>query len=206
MFVQFICPRLGPTVLVLCALAATAGCRGEAPMPAGVPKGAALLAEAVGPIGERDVDHDAPWEVEADGLLYLRNVTAEQVTTRPVKAGQTLTLYPGWISVSGLQVDRVTGRHLPQRFIKERIIARFTPGNRYEIYYRALTAQELAKAAPATRPAAEHTLVPLEPIPVLRRRDAGAVERPTDGFTPVRPPAAPPEEPEAPPVLVPVPH
>jgi hypothetical protein len=179
-----------------------AGCHSETPLPDGIPKGSALLGEAVGPIGERDVDHDAPWEVETDGMLYLRNVDMGQVVSRPVKAGQTLMLYPGWVSVAGAQVDAVTGQQLPQRFVKERIVARFSPGHRYQIYYRpGLTPQELAKAGPATQPAGEHVLVPLEPVPVFRRRDADSVERPRD-VTPFRTPV----QREEPPVLVPLPR
>src|SRR5688500_8413009 len=119
--------------VVLCALAASIGCQSEAPpLPAGVPKGSALLAEAVGPIGERDVDHEPPWEVETDGMLYLRNVNTGQVISKPVRAGQTLKVYPGWVSVAGSQVDKATGRTLPQKFVKERIVARFEPGKRYQ--------------------------------------------------------------------------
>ena len=195
-------PSVAGSLLLLCGLAASPGCQSETPLPAGVPKGAALLAEAVGPVGERDVDHEPPWEVESDGMLYLRNVTSGKIVSRPLKAGQTLTLYRGWISVAGAQVDKVTGRQLPQRFVKERIIARFAPLNRYEIYYRpGMSKEELAAAGPTTKPAAEHVLVPLEPVPVYRRRDADSVDRPKDDLAPARP-----VRPEGPPVLVPVPR
>ena len=192
----------GQLVPVLCFLVTAAGCHKETPLPDGIPKGSALLGEAVGPIGERDVNHDAPWEVETDGTLYLRNVDLDKVVARPVKAGQTLILYPGWVSVAGAQVDKATGRQLPQRFIKERIIARFSPGHRYQIYYRAgLSPEELAKGGPATQPAGERVLVPLEPVPVFRRRDADSVERPRDDGT-----FRPPVQREDPPVLVPLPR
>jgi hypothetical protein len=194
---------LAQPVPLLCFLLTAIGCQSEAPLPDGIPKGSSLLAEAVGPIGERDVDHDAPWEVETDGMLYLRNVDMAQVVSRPVKAGQSLILYPGWVSVAGAQVDKVTGQQLPQRFVKERIVARFTPGHRYQIYYRAgFTPQELAKGGPATQPAGEQTFAPLEAVPVFRRRDADSVERPRDDGT-FRPPAA---REERPPVLVPLPR
>jgi hypothetical protein len=184
---------------------AAAGCHSETPLPQGIPKGSALLGEAVGPIGERDVDHDAPWEVETDGTLYIRNVDMAQVVSRPVKAGQSLILYPGWVSVAGAQVDKATGQQLPQRFVKERIVARFTPGHRYQIYYRAgPSGQALAKGGqggPATQPA-EQGFAPLEPVPVYRRRDADSVPRPRDEGVPVGPPA----QREPPPVLVPLPR
>lgn len=196
-------PRLLRMALVFCPLSALAGCQSETPMPAGIPKGAALLGEAVGPIGERDVNHEPPWEVETDGMLYLRNASAGKVMSNPVRAGQTIRLYPGWVAVAAAQVDQATGRQLPMRFVRERVVARFQPGQRYEIYYRAgLSAQELAKAGPATRPAGEHTLVPLEPVPIYRRRDADSVQRPGDDVTPDRPP---PQQDE-PPVLVPLPR
>ena len=191
-------------VAVALTLAASAGCQSETPMPAGIPKGAALLGEAVGPLGERDVNHQPPWEVETDGMLYLRNVNAGKVLSKPVKAGQAIRLYPGWVSVAGAQVDPATGRQLPTRYVKERIVARFKPGYRYEIYYRpGLSAQERAKeSTAATRPTAQHPLVPLDPIPLYRRRDADSVERPADDGIPARPPV----QQEEPPVLVPLPR
>jgi hypothetical protein len=197
-------PGRAELVFVLCTLVTAAGCQSETPLPEGIPKGASLLGEAVGPIGERDVDHEPPWEVEADGMLYLRNVNSGKLVSGPVRAGQMIRLYPGWVSVAGAQVDRVTGQPLPQRFVKERIVARFKPGNRYQIYYRpGLSEQELAKAkaGPATQPG-QQALVPLDPVPVFRRRDAGSVERPRDEVTPIRPPP----QREEPPVLVPLPR
>ena len=192
--------------LVLSALAATAGChQAEKPLPQGIPKGAALLGEAVGSIGERDVSPEPPWEVEKDGMLYLRNASAGKVLSKPVKAGQTILLYPGWVAVAGARVDPATGRQLPMRYVKESVVARFNPGHRYELYYRpGMSKEELAKAKPATRPAGQHTLAPLDPVPVYRQRDAGSVERLGDDGLPIRPPAQQPEEP--PPVLVPLPR
>ena len=204
MSVRFARPGPASVAVLLGALIAPAGCQSETPLPAGVPKGAALLAEAVGPIGERDVNPEPPWEVETDGMLYLRNVNTGQVISRPVKAGQTLKVYPGWVSVGGSQVDKATGRTLPQKFVKERIVARFEPGKRYEVYYRpGLFGEALAKAngGPTSRPAADPMLVPIEPVPVFRQRDASAVERPRE-LAPIRP--VPPRE--EPPVLVPVPR
>jgi hypothetical protein len=187
-------------------LVVAAGCHSETPLPEGIPKGSALLGEAVGPVGERDVDHDAPWEVETDGTLYLRNVDMGKVISRPVKAGQSLILYPGWVSVAGAQMDKATGQQLPQRFVKERIIARFTPGHRYQIYYRPGVAPEAVakdgKGGPATQPAGEQSFAPLEPVPVFRRRDADSVQRPHDDGMPVRPPV----QREGPPELVPLPR
>src|SRR5688572_26984263 len=158
MSVRFARPALASVAVLLGALIAPAGCQSETPLPAGVPKGAALLAEAVGPIGERDVNPEPPWEVETDGMLYLRNVNTGQVISRPVKAGQTLKVYPGWVSVGGSQVDKATGRTLPQKFVKERIVARFEPGKRYEVYYRpGLFGEALAKAngGATSRPATD---------------------------------------------------
>src|SRR5215208_5983304 len=93
---------------LLLPLVAVAGCQKET-LPQGIPKGSSLLAEAVGPTGERDSEHEAPWEVESDGVLYIRDATNNNVVKGPVRQGQTLRLYPGWISVAGAEVDPLTG-------------------------------------------------------------------------------------------------
>ena len=167
----------------LLPLAAVAGCQKDT-LPQGIPKGASLLAEAVGPTGERDSEHEPPWEVETDGVLYIRDATQNKVVRGPVRQGQTLRLYPGWVSVAGAEVDPLTGALRPKKYLKERRLAHFLPNHRYQLYYRPGVDPELeqamakAQAEAATQPTPAW-LQRLQggPTPVEIRRDADFVRR-----------------------------